>query len=67
MNREELRSEIARKQITFRAIALEMGISETALYNKMNGDSEFKESEIRVLIQMLGLTPEKINLIFLPV
>ena len=66
MNRTELRAEMARKGVTARAIAREMGISEQAFYNKMAQISEFKESEIRVLIRMLDLTPDQINLIFLP-
>ncbi len=66
MDRKELRAEIARKGITARSIAKEIGISETAFYNKLKGFSEFKESEIRVLIALLDLTPDKINLIFLP-
>ena len=65
MNRAELRAEIARKGISNRSISKEMNISEQAFYNKINGSSEFKESEIKKLIELLGLSAEDINRIFL--
>ena len=65
MNREELRAEIARKQITKRAIAEALGISEAALFLKLRGDREFKENEIRNLVDVLGMTPEDVQRIFL--
>lgn len=65
MNRSELRAEFARRRISNRAIAEELNISEQAFYNKMSGASEFKESEIKKLIQILGLTAEDVDRIFL--
>ena len=65
MNREELRAEIARKQITKRTIAKALEISETSLALKMRGVREFKESEIRGLIWVLDLTPDDVTRIFL--
>ncbi len=65
MNRAELRAEIAKKMITQREIASALGISESSLRNKMVGDNEFKESEIRKLVQLLELSPERVNEIFL--
>lgn len=65
MNRAELRAEIARKGISNRSIANQLGISEQAFYNKIGGVREFKESEIKKLIQILELTPERVNEIFL--
>lgn len=64
MNRAELRAEIARKQLTYRAIAAELQISETAFYNKLMERSEFKESEIRKLIELLEMSAETVNRIF---
>ena len=64
MDRAELRAEIARKQITNRAIAAELGISEAAFYNKLCGKAEFKESEIRKLIDVLKMSADTINRIF---
>lgn len=65
MNREELRAEIARKNITRRSIAQALGISETSLNLKMKHYREFKESEIRKLIDVLSLTPDDVSRIFL--
>ena len=65
MNRSELRAEFARQKISNRAIAEELNISEQAFYNKMSGVSEFKESEIKKLIQILGLTADDVDRIFL--
>ncbi len=65
MDRAELRAEIARAGISNLALARQLGISDQAFYNKMNGKSEFRESEIRKLVEILSLSPEKLNLIFL--
>jgi len=65
MNRSELRAEIARKGISNRAVAGELNISEQAFYNKMSGTSEFKESEIKKLIQILELSAADVDRIFL--
>lgn len=65
MNRSELRAEFARQGISNRYIANELNISEQAFYNKMSGSSEFKESEIKKLIQILGLSAEDVDRIFL--
>ena len=67
MNRSELRAEIARAGISNRKIAAEMDISEQAFYNKMSGTTEFKESEIKKLIQILGLSAADVDRIFLTV
>lgn len=65
MNRTELRAEIARKEITNRTISRGLGISEQAFYNKMNGTSEFRESEIKGIVRVLGLTAADVDRIFL--
>lgn len=65
MDRQELRAEIARQGISNRTIARELGISETSFYNKMAGETEFKESEIKKLISLLSLSSDKVNIIFL--
>ena len=65
MNRSELRAEIARKGISNREISRALNISEQAFYNKIGGTSEFKESEIKKLVSILGLTADDINRIFL--
>ena len=65
MNHAELRAEIAKKRITNRAIAANLNISEQAFYNKLNGISEFKISEINKLASILSLTPDEVSGIFL--
>ena len=65
MNREELRAEIARKNVTKAQIAKELGISRTGLSLKLAGNHEFKESEIKRLVTILRLSPEDVNRIFL--
>ena len=65
MNRSELRAQIARQGISNRQIARELNISEQAFYNKMSGETEFKESEIKKLVQILGFTAEDVDRIFL--
>lgn len=64
MNRSELKAEIARHGISNRALAKELCISEQAFYNKLNGITEFKESEIKKLANALLLSPERVNLLF---
>lgn len=64
MNSAELKAEIARAGKTYRSLARALNISEQAFYNKLNGETEFKASEIKTLTRELGLTSEAINYIF---
>ena len=64
MNTAEMRAAIARAGKTYRGLAKSLGISEQAFYNKLNGESDFKASEIKVLRGELNLTSEEINYIF---
>lgn len=65
MNRDELRAEIAKKNVTKTKIAEALGISRTGLSLKLSGKHEFKESEIKRLVDVLSLTPDDVNRIFL--
>ena len=65
MNRDELRAEIARKKVTKKRIAEELGISPAGLALKMNGTNEFRETEIKALARLLELTPMDVDRIFL--
>lgn len=65
MNRAELRAAIARKGISKTDLAQALDISSTSLQLKLKGEREFKESEIQKLINVLGLTADDVNLIFL--
>lgn len=64
MNRTEMRMAVARENKTYKALAAAIKVSEQALYNKMRGESEFKESEIKTLARELNLSMEEVNLIF---
>lgn len=65
MNLPEFRAAVARADITNRSLAGYLGLSEQALYNKMSGKTEFKNSEIVKLTEILDLSMEDVNLIFL--
>lgn len=64
MKTGELKAAIARKGITNREIAATLHISEQAFYNKVNGLSEFKGSEIKAISRILNLTMDDVNVIF---
>ena len=64
MNCAELRAAIARAGISKREISSQLGVSEQAFYNKLNGRAEFKNSEILKLSEMLALSMSDVNLIF---
>lgn len=64
MNYPELRASIARAGITNRKVAEILGLSEQALYNKIQGETEFKNSEIKNLASLLNLTMADVNYIF---
>lgn len=64
MNCPELRASIARAGVTNRSLAAQLGLSEQALYNKIQGETEFKGSEIKNIARILGLSMGDVNLIF---
>lgn len=45
-------------------IAEQLGLTRQGLYNKLNGEKEFKASEIRKLSKILNLADEEKNQIF---
>ena len=63
MNCPELRASIARAGITNRKPE-HLGLSEQAFYNKIQGDTEFKGSEIKRLAKVLNLSMKDVNTIF---
>lgn len=64
MNFPEFRVAVAKAGETNRSLARGLGLSEQALYNKLNGQTEFKNSEIKKLAEILHLSMESVNLIF---
>lgn len=64
MNYSQFNAQIAQKGISKRDIAANLGMSEQALYNKLNGQTEFKNSEIKKIAELLNLSMEAVNIIF---
>lgn len=64
MNLKYLNDRIVLSRIPITAIAESMGISRQSLYHKMNGEREFKVSEVSKLCCILRLTNEEKALVF---
>ena len=63
-NTELLRDVINKSGLTITFISDKMGLTREGLYNKLNGLSEFKASEIVRLSEILHLSSEKREKIF---
>lgn len=64
MNQGEFRAAVARANISNRVLSARLGLSEQAFYNKMSGKTEFKNSEIVKLADILNLSINDVNNIF---
>lgn len=64
MNRKELAAELARNNLTVPKAANAIGIGKKAFYDKLEGRSEFKQTEIWKLKQLLSLSDERMLEIF---
>lgn len=64
MNFQLLNIKIESLGLSKSTIAEELGITRQGLYNKLNGEREFKGSEIKKLIQILGLDEQEQQSIF---
>lgn len=64
MNNGELRVALVRNKVSNRDLAMMIGLSEQALYNKINGMTEFKNSEIKRIAEVLNLSLQDVNAIF---
>lgn len=62
----KLKSVIDESGMKMNAIASKMGITRAALYLKLNGATEFKISEVLKLAEILHLTDNQRDAIFLP-
>lgn len=60
----ELEYEMKKANITKRQLATQLKISAQCLYNKINGTSEFKASEITVICDCLNLSKKRREDIF---
>lgn len=63
-NTEELQKCISVSGISITFLAKQLGISREGFYNKLNGITEFKASEIAKIAQLLRLTDAERNFIF---
>lgn len=63
-NMDLLRAKIDGSGISLTFIAARCGITRNSLYNKLDGKSEFKASEILFLTRVLHLTPAERDAIF---
>ncbi len=64
VNFELLNKKIKNSGMTVVAVAEKSGILRATLYNKLNGSSDFKASEILKLSSALGLSVDERNNIF---
>lgn len=55
MDKLRLEYEMKRKGITVEVLCTHVGISRSAYYRKLNGTSEFTQSEIQSIINLLDL------------
>ena len=59
-----LQAAISKSGVTITWLAHELGISREGLYNKINGKTEFKASEVVTLTKLLRLKPAERDRIF---
>ena len=64
MDAKELAAELARKGLSFPAAAKLIGIGKNAFYRKMRGESQFKQYELKKLMEILALSDERVIEIF---
>lgn len=64
MNKNAFKSLIILKGDTQKDVADALGVTEQTIGDKLNGVSDFKQTEIKTLIDRYDLTPEQVNDIF---
>lgn len=64
MKVNDLKAEIIRAGLTMGGLANILGISRSALFRKVSGVSEFKQSELQIIKDNLDLDSMKMDLIF---
>lgn len=63
-NFNKLKGKIAENFDNKKAFAKQMGLSETSIYEKLNGHIEFKQSDIYKACQLLNIKDEEIKIYF---
>lgn len=64
MNKNLFKSFMVLHEDTQRTVAEALKVSDQTISDKINGVSDFKQSEIKTLIERWGLTPEQVDNIF---
>lgn len=59
-----LEAKIKEKFYTKERFASALGIGRTALYAKLQGESQFKQNEIYSMVQLLGIKKSEITIYF---
>lgn len=61
---ELLKSEMVKRKINADILSDKLGINISTFYHKMNGESEFKRSELQIIRNVLNLSIDDIDAIF---
>ncbi len=64
MNKQAFKAVMILHGDTQRTVAKALGISAQTVGDKLNGLTDFKQSEIKTLIKRYGLTPAQVDNIF---
>ena len=64
MDKEMLNAKLEASGLNRSEIAERLGLTRQGLYNKLNGTNEFKSSEIKLLSEILMLSPQERDYIF---
>lgn len=64
LNERELKAEIFRNGLTVKELSSKMGLSKSALYNKINNKIKFNIEDVEKIIELLNLTEEQVVKIF---
>lgn len=64
MNNSLLSDKIGSSKLSISSIAESLGLTRQGFYNKLNGESEFKGSEIKKLSALLNLSTQEKEAIF---
>lgn len=64
MNDTELKVEMLRNKVNRTQLAEKLNITKSALSKKINGVSEFSRKDIRIVKEVLKLTPQRVDEIF---
>lgn len=64
MNKTLLQAKMLERNVTVEDVCRACGFSKTAFYRKLNGQSEFTQSEITAIKKLLSLSLEETGRIF---